>query len=149
MHSELGDLIERLRADTALADWVAYRHELVELSPRLDTEADHVALLSVFKLLMDTVEPSVSAADLANFQKLRLHDYRRLLVEEAIDGGEVDPLRLDHITQREVAAGRLAADDDLRELGQIGGTFLAPPPTPPIKPPPKRSWLGRLFGSQG
>ena len=140
MHNELQGLIDRLRADSS-PNWVVYRQEIVDLSPKLRDEADRVAILSVYKVLMDTVEPSVLVTDLPAFQKARLQDYRLLLVEEAADGGELDPRKLDYITKREVDAGRLAPDDDLRELGQIGATFLAPAPT--LR---KGGWFRRLMG---
>jgi hypothetical protein len=138
MHEELENLLGRMRD---ASNWVAYRNELVELSPQLNDEADRVVLLAAYKALMDTVEPNIQGADLPVFRKARLEEYRRLLIEECIDGDKVDPARLDRVTSREVAAGRLAADDDLRELGQIGGTFLAQKPSAP-----RRSLLGRLFG---
>jgi hypothetical protein len=144
MNPKLRDLIDRMAAGGEL-NWLAYRKELSDLSTEMEAEVDRVALLGTYKALMDTVERQgdSTVADLPAFQKARLEEYRMFLIQEALDGTNVDPTKLKYVTDREVEAGRLAADDELRALAIAGPAGLAPSPPPPAK---KSTWLGKLLG---
>ncbi|CAE6814115.1 hypothetical protein R69746_05754 [Paraburkholderia aspalathi] len=84
------------------------------------TEEMRVILLGLFKTTMDIVERRFTPEDLEQFKTLRNQFYNGLLIREAFVGEDVSPEILDAVTQREVAAGRMAPDDELRRLAQVG-----------------------------
>jgi len=89
------------------------------------TEEMRVILLGLFKTVMDIVERGTAPENLEQFKTSRRHFYNGLLISEAFVGEEdVSPEILDAVTQREVAAGRMAPDDELRELAQVGAFGL-------------------------
>ena len=51
-------------------------------------------------------------------------EYRMFLIKEATEDGTVNPLLLEHITRREVEAGRLDPDDSLKTLASSGASVL-------------------------
>lgn len=60
------------------------------------------------------------------FRQARAQDYNLLLVREATANGNVVPQLLDAVTQREVAADRMAEDDEQRILADQGVATVAP-----------------------
>jgi hypothetical protein len=128
------DLFEYLEAQAAIGgpmDWPRIRKEIHAEHERAITTADREALLTIHKIVMDTVERQIGAEDLAEFRKIRRQDYRLLLIQEAIIGdnsGNINPQRMAAITRREVEAGRMAADDELHNFSVAGATILAPLP---------------------
>jgi hypothetical protein len=78
-------------------------------------------LLSIFTVIMDQVERSgLSGEDLAKFKVARRQDYNLLLVKESLVGENVCTETLSAVTEREVAAGRMAPDDELRTTAEVG-----------------------------
>lgn len=80
------------------------------------TEEMRVTLLELFKTTMDIVERNTAPEDLEQFKTARSQFYNLLLTREALVGETPSPEMLDAVTQREVAAGRMAPDDELRTL---------------------------------
>jgi hypothetical protein len=82
------------------------------------------ALLATFKATMDIAESHLAKngdeQQLAAFREARADDYTRLLVKEStVDGttdGTVSPEMLMAVTNREISAGRLTADDPIRQV---------------------------------
>jgi TPR repeat protein len=82
------------------------------------------ALLATFKATMDIAESHLAKngdeQQLAAFREARADDYTRLLVKEStVDGttdGTVSPEMLMAVTNREITAGRLTADDPIRQV---------------------------------
>jgi len=87
---------------------------------RAATTDDRVALLTLFKSTMDVVESTVAPEDLRTFQDARIKHYRTYIVQEALVGEDVCVETLYAITQREIAAGRMAPDDELRRTAKMG-----------------------------
>ena len=128
------------------ADWAevrALRERIVAANRNAATEREFVSLLFAFTALMDGVaaDELLDEAGLNQIAPLRVADYRLMLTVEASEGGVIDPGLLDEITEREVEAGRLAADDEFRQLAAAGAAVLGSPPLGP-----KRGFLARLFG---
>jgi hypothetical protein len=121
------ELLQRIRSldhDSPLP-WTKIREEIRDEYKQAST-ADREILLAAYKAVMDRVERHIGPADLETFRTARRRDYNLLLVSECIVGeGDATPETLEAVTRREVAAGRMAADDELRALGRIGGKFLA------------------------
>lgn len=112
------ELLQRVQAnpDAAPPDWAEIREEMLEAHERAETTEERVALLEVFDALMDLVERSAVAPDeLAAFRRTRLTDYRQMVVREAQIGDSICVETLDAVTQREIDAGRMSPDDELRD----------------------------------
>ena len=78
-----------------------------------------VALLSLFTVIMDIAETHMAPDDLGRFKEDRLKHYRSFLVQEARVGQHICTQTLDEVTQREVAAGRMDAHDELRKTAVL------------------------------
>jgi len=115
------DIIARLQTDAASGrelDFKAIREEIHETSERTDSAEERVILLQVFNSVMDMVERSgnILPGQLETFQATRATDYNLLLMREVLVGENVSVELLNAVTQREVAAGRMAEDHSLRDL---------------------------------
>jgi hypothetical protein len=102
-------------------DWNHCRKEIIEEHKHATTETDRVTLLDLYKMLMDAVErqAKLSKEDRAKFTEARSQEYNLLLIREAMIGrtdGLVNPTVMRRITAREVAAGRMAPDDELHTM---------------------------------
>lgn len=110
--------------DAAGAPFINTEEILAQISDEFEsakTEEMRVILLGLFETTMDIVERRTAAEDLEQFKTLRRQFYNGLLIREAFVGEEdVSPEILDAVTQREVAAGRMSPDDELRKLAQAG-----------------------------
>ena len=122
----VGSLINRIQSEMAagtIIDWRQLRKEIIEEHKSAANTKDRVALLAIYKAVMDAVERQSLVSDLAAFQKARNQDYSLLLVSEAMIGvtdGNVNADKLLEVTSREVAAGRLDRNDELHRLA-LGG----------------------------
>jgi hypothetical protein len=115
------ELLERMMATVRqgpLVEWNKFRNEIVEHFRRATSTPERVALLRVYKVLMDSVEqsPGFAPEDMAKIKEARLSEYRLMLIAEALrpDGLAV-PQKMEEITRREIEAGRMSTDDGLRE----------------------------------
>jgi hypothetical protein len=117
------ELLERLKA-MPLGAPLAFkkiRDEIHEEHERATTTEERVTLLKIFTVVMDQVERGgLSPDDLEQLRASRLADYRLLLTRESLIGKNVSPDILYEVTEREVLAGRMAPDDDLRQLAVEG-----------------------------
>jgi hypothetical protein len=110
---------------SALTDTKGIRDKIFTDFEAAHTEDQRCALLADLKGTMDIAEFFVMKAGdakrLAEFKEAREHDYATLLVKEScvggelkdgeLKGGEVSAEMLMRVTNREISAGRLAADD--------------------------------------
>ena len=115
------DLISRLQADAASGkslDFRAVREEIHDLSNGTEDVGERVVLLATFHAVMDMVERSgnVAPENLDAFRMTRAQDYRLLLMREVLIGENASAELLNAVTQREVLAGRMREDDDLRQV---------------------------------
>jgi hypothetical protein len=145
MSPGIADLMLRMMSKEELS-WEktrAFRDEIVELNKTARTDEEQVALVFAFNSLMNQVEEFdlIDPSSLDHFRNVREADYKMILSVQAMIGERIDPDRLEYITRREVAAGRLAADDKFRELAVTGAMVLGTSGNAPKG----RSWLGRLF----
>ncbi len=130
------ELLQRLKSAPAGSplDWKAVREEIAEEYERAPA-ADRVTLLQIYQAVMDRAERAVSSADLPTFRTARRQDYNRMLLSECIvNGGNLSPNAIKVVTDREVAAGRMAPDDELRRLAVAGTPVLA------MTEPPRTGW---------
>lgn len=116
-------LLERLQAAKPgeTLDWRQIRQEIHDLHDQSTTTAERITLLGIFTAVMDRVERSgLTGTDLKTFQATRGKDYNLLLIKESRVGTNICPETLFQVTEREVAAGRMAADEPLRVLAVEG-----------------------------
>lgn len=142
MHPSLIDLIDRLQTGGSLNPR-AIQSDMASIWDALDKEEDRIVLLQVRNLFLDSVERSGALDDeaLRTLRGAREGEYRLFLIKEAMIGADTaDTAALDRITKREVDAGRMAPDCDLRTLAHAAEAVLGTPP------PRKKGWLGGLFG---
>jgi hypothetical protein len=121
----VNDLFDRIERAPSL-DWLGIRREIHDLFGQVAT-AERVALLGIYTAVMDAAERQSFAGrpdDLAEFREARRQDYTLLLVKETTVEGNVSPDLLDMVTAREVAAGRMSPDDEMRKLAISGVTTM-------------------------
>ena len=126
----IDDLVERLKSTPlgAELDVMKIREEIHENYKHATTARERNFLLDILNAVMDVFERNISSPDdLETFRKTRQQDYRLLLITEAVIGEHISPELIDAVTRREVAAGRMAPDDDFRQLAAAGGMLLASP----------------------
>jgi hypothetical protein len=119
-------LLDRISAASTL-DWRATRDEIHELHKQATTSEERGALLAIYKAVMDLAERSATISDIDKFREARQSDYNLFLIREAADeAGNIVPETLLAVTEREIAAGRMAKDDDMRRLALVGHQFIKP-----------------------
>jgi hypothetical protein len=104
------------------------RDEIHEEHQRATTTEERVILLRIFTDVMDKVERRGLSLMSWNNYAHRLQDYRLLLIRESLIGENVNPDILFEVTEREIAAGRMAPDDDLRQTAVEGKAAFDPSP---------------------
>jgi hypothetical protein len=119
------DILSRLQADAAAGkqlDFRAVREQIHDAAEQTIDSSERVILLQVFHAVMDFVERSgnIAPEDMELFRDTRAKDYRLLLMREVLIGQNVSVELLHAVTQREVQAGRMAEDDELRQLAVKG-----------------------------
>jgi hypothetical protein len=136
------DMMNRKPADWSEAR--VLRDRIVAAHRAAESEADSIAMLFSFHALMDYVEQSdmLDEAGLRQLVGLRRADYLMMLNVEAFQGDHIDPDALDNVTKREVEAGRLAADDEFRQLAAAGAAVLGRKPAVTSK----GGFFSKLFG---
>jgi hypothetical protein len=87
---------------------------------RVTTEESRAALLATFKATMDFAETMVAPENLQTFQEARQKHYKSFIVQEALVGGNICVETLYAVTQREIDAGRMTADDGLCKAAETG-----------------------------
>lgn len=107
---ELLNRLEDMQVGETL-DLIEIRNEIHDLHDQSTTDLDRVTLLEIFTSLMDHMERGLTGADLKIFQTARKQDYGLLLINESRIGNNICPEILVQVTEREIAAGRMAADD--------------------------------------
>jgi hypothetical protein len=84
------------------------------------TVESRVVLLAAFKAAMDEVEATAPQFDFETIHAVRLLRYDALLMREALDAEGACAETLDRIAKREIAAGRMASDSELRKIAKDG-----------------------------
>jgi hypothetical protein len=132
MSPETLALLDRLSAASTV-DWLSTRKELHELHKQATTSEERGAILAIYAAVMNLAEGSDAVNDLEEFKKTREQDYNLFLVREAADAaGNIVPEVLLAVTEREVAAGRMAETDGMRQLALSGRQFIEEPEKPSL-----------------
>jgi hypothetical protein len=121
MNPEIASLQERMAQG---GDWRAFQQEIERLHKEARTQDEYVTLLEAHRNLIAVAEHCFPADTATEIQKVGESEYKLFLNIEAMEGDLINPVMLDRITAREVAAGRLAPDDEFRKLAEAGGSVL-------------------------
>src|SRR6516225_2605791 len=97
-------------------DWRSIRKRIHDEFDAATTVAERELLLAIHKTTMDYAETTVREEDLPKFRELRRQDYAALLIKETRVGVDISPEKALEVTAREIAAGRMTEDDELRKI---------------------------------
>jgi hypothetical protein len=103
---------------------MALRDEIATLHAQDNTEAEYVELLRNHHLLRLVIDDAFDPETAAKIHPVSEGEYKMFLNKEAMDGANINPMILEHITAREIAAGRMDPDNSLRKLAVAGAAVL-------------------------
>lgn len=139
-HDEFTRIVE-LRLTEPELDWRKEREEILALHEIASEDHEFEATLQLYWALMGAVKRQSGVTDLEKFEKLNSQEYATLLISENIRGrtdGNIDPLKMKKIAEREIIAGRMKPDDELYKM-----TLQFLEPTPKAE---KKSFFKRFLG---
>jgi hypothetical protein len=118
MHAAVIEFRERLfsYAKADAAPLPALRDELLALHEAIDDEQSRIELMRLFNIIADLVQSHLrrEGHDLGPCREHRRGQIWRFLRAESLVDGIIDRTRLRYVTDREVAAGRLDENDEIR-----------------------------------
>jgi hypothetical protein len=147
--SELAKDVRSAISSREPMNWPEFREAIHDAYGLAKSTDERVELLQLYKQLMDYVAGTqIAPSDLPQFNETRTKDYRLLLVQEGRVGDNACVETLDEITRREIAAGRMAPDDELRQITVQGlaAPHLSRAQLETIAANSGKSFLARLFG---
>jgi len=115
MNPEISSLHQRMAEG---GDWMKFREEIARLHNEAKTQEEYVTLLEAHRNLVAVAEHCFPPDQCAQIRQIAFGEYKMFLNVEAMEGEMINPVMLERITAREVAAGRLAADDEFRKLAE-------------------------------
>ncbi|GAA4745697.1 hypothetical protein GCM10023264_08960 [Sphingomonas daechungensis] len=121
MNPEVASLHERMAQG---GDWRAFQQEIARLNKEARTQEEYVTVLEAHRNLIAVAEHCFPPEIAAEIQRIGEGEYQLFLNVEAMEGDMINPVMLDRITAREVAAGRLDPESDFRKLAEAGSTVL-------------------------
>lgn len=109
--------------------WPDLRERFFEEYKTAENDAHREGLLAIREaVLAETVRSgSVDADRMEEFADTVRKEYNLLLISECVVDENIEPALLKRVTQREIAAGRMATDDELAKLADIGVYALSRP----------------------
>ncbi|QNP46068.1 hypothetical protein H9L14_01995 [Sphingomonas sediminicola] len=124
-------------------DLIGFKDQIVFLHGDVDNEADRVTLIEIYLSLMELAERQFIAqgADPTEIRNLKNAEHKFFCIKEATIGENVDPDLLLQVTQREVDAGRLPADDGLYQHAKDGAAVFGRGSAPE-----RKGFFNKLFG---
>lgn len=103
--------------DDIVSDWQGCREDIHREFDKSTTFEQRGVLLAIFDAMMNIVEKNlISPQELEAFRKARDADYCLFLVKESRQGDNVNSELLEKATKREIDAGRMLPDHQLRQL---------------------------------
>jgi len=107
-----------------VSDWQGCREDIHREFEKAQTFEQRGVLLAIYHAMMNIVEKNLIApSDVETFKKARDQDYCLFIAKESTQGENVNSEILEQVTRREVQAGRMSPDHQLRKLALIGTTF--------------------------
>jgi hypothetical protein len=101
-------------------NWRRIRDRIAEGYSLVST-TDRVKLLELYQAVIEMAERQIPPNELERFRVGRRQDYSRMLVSEWLSrDGTISSATMDAVTRREVAAGRMSPNDELRRIAAAG-----------------------------
>jgi|SRR5690349_10922753 len=113
MKPEIASLHERMEKG---GDWRVFRDEIAALHAEATNEEEYITLLEAHRKLVAVGKFAFDEETYAKLLPVAAAEYRMFLNKEAMEDGIINPVLLDRVTRREVQAGRLDSNDELRKL---------------------------------
>ena len=98
-------------------EWKTIRDEIQREADGPNTPEERIVLLKLFNATLDRAEQEFASSapeKLGSLRNIRQGDYRLLLIKEAMVGENICADTLYEITGREINAGRMSPNDELR-----------------------------------
>lgn len=105
-------------------DWREFRDEIAALHAEAATEEEFVTLLEAHSNLVAVGPHAYDAETWAKLLPITRGEYLNFLNREALEDGNINPVLLDRVTKREIAAGRMDPDDEHASLAAAGAAVL-------------------------
>jgi hypothetical protein len=121
MKPEIASLHERMKKG---GDWKTFRDEIVSLHAAATTEEEYVTLLEAHRNLIAVGKYAYNEETYAKLLPVAEAEYKMFLNKESMENDMINPMLLERVTRREVEAGRLAPNDELRKLAVAGSEVL-------------------------
>lgn len=138
MLPDIASLDERMAKG---GDWFQFRDEIAALHDRATTQDEYVTLLNAYSNLGHLIEKVFDEERAEKIRAAHTAEYKLFLNKEALENGErINPALLAIITAREVEAGRMDPNDNLRKLAEAGGQVLGDTSYLDAKPPRRGNW---------
>lgn len=142
MDRRVSDLFAWVEAHSDAVNPGAVRSKIVELHRELDDESSRVGLITLYCAVTDLAMRALAAQgrDLQPLVDAREADMNLFCMVEAMGSDDLmDPVKLDQVVSREIAAGRMA-QDKFSELAKNSAAVLGAPKKR------KPGLLSRIFG---
>lgn len=120
MQREIATIHDRMAEG---GNWYRFREEIAQLHEQAQTQEEFVTLLEAHHRLVAVAQECFDPATSTKLRGIAYGEYKAFLLAESQEQGLINPLMLNYITAREVEAGRLAADDPLRQHAAAGATL--------------------------
>jgi hypothetical protein len=104
-----------------LLRWREIRSKICVAIDRTEAEDERVALLQFYTATMDIVEDAAATLQpqiLPDIRQIRLKDYDCFIIKECVDGQRLHAERLEAVSRREIAAGRMKPEAELLKRAQ-------------------------------
>ena len=121
MKPEIATIHERMQKG---GDWKGFQEEIARLHAEATTEEEYVTLLEAHRNLVAIGEYAFDEETYSKIRPIAEAEYKMFLNAEAMEDGVINPVLLDRITNREVEAGRLDPEDELKTLSAAGASVL-------------------------
>lgn len=107
-----------------ISNWVQILNAIDAAFKDSESSEQRGSLLEAFKTTMDFVEENldIDQENMDALKKNRGEHYKRLLIQEVLIGETIDIKALFKTTEREIEAGRLEREDNIRKLAVEGMT---------------------------
>ncbi|OYW21041.1 MULTISPECIES: hypothetical protein [unclassified Sphingomonas] len=105
-------------------NWRKFRDEIAALHNEAATEEEFVMLLEAHSNLVAVGPHAHDAETWAKLLPITRGEYLNFLNQEALEDGNINPVLLDRVTKREIAAGRMAPYNEFASFAAAGAAVL-------------------------
>jgi hypothetical protein len=139
--------LEEMPADEPL-DWIAFSERVNDEFPVATTSQERNDLLAARAVAMEVVvrQLELHGEQFEKFIDACELEYKRLIVQETLVNGVVSYEEMLHVTDREIAAGRMSDDYALRAIAleELPGAAKSHSPQPEVTAPPSSTKFAHL-----